>query len=834
MKTSNRYLTGRGALALLLVAAFVSTAASQDPIAGIRSESAAERVRAVRHLGEGNAPEANALLVEALADRDWEVVHEATIALRRKYSPAALQPLVELSLQGPIRRIRLSAAATLGLVAPAESAKYLQPAMGAKGIVPALAAEALAEIRHASSIDGLRQALRSKEGTVRREAAAALGSMREPQYLKDLEPLFADPDFGVRAGAIEGMARIGSFDALPYLISGLQAEDPSGAVLSDIIERRLAHAIRRILNDKRTDPDIERAVQRVVGAFRNEKNSLIAARLARVLGSIGRREPPPPPPPAGTEPEVPKETVSTPQPTKPEVAKGNPPAQAEGVGPVMQPDKVIAALVEVGMAHSGPEARRASAAALGRCGGDVAIAALQKAVVEDKDPRVRFHAIRGVIRWRDARDDASLQMLSKVLQYDDSALVREEAAVHLGLKGLIGAVDTLAARFEKDTAWEVAVASAVSLGKTRDPRAIDFLVKGLTHKDWRYRGAAAAGLGWTDLKEAIPHLMVAVGDEDACVARTAWEFLKRISGKGDIVMKRKAWEDWWTASAARFEVIDREKEIRDAKKYGYAPRDRDVYEDLDVVVLQSRGDSIENLLATLEIKHRLTRAKGLKDSGVQPFGVFVSNCTGEVQKEDHERIQWFVHVGGALFASCWAINETIGIEFPDTIRKYQAAKGQVLDKVRAEEMPTETPYLDGVFPDVTRPMYELYGAYLIEVLDPERCEVLMDSPDCATRWNGGTLAAWFTAGHGVVMGSSNHFDRQTLSKLKDAKNVSIRNEAERMAFAADHFGFDYARIRDLKAKGVFARQADAEKEVTDQSAFRFLTNFVRRKRLGEQ
>jgi hypothetical protein len=137
-----------------------------------------------------------------------------------------------------------------------------------------------------------------------------------------------------------------------------------------------------------------------------------------------------------------------------------------------------------------------------------------------------------------------------------------------------------------------------------------------------------------------------------------------------------------------------------------------------------------------------------------------------------------------------------------------------------------------VFPGVVRPIYELYGAFLIEVLDPERLEVLIDSADCATRWgNCGNLAAWFTSGHGVVLGSSNHFDRQTMSKLQQAWGVNVKTEAERRAFAVDHFGFSWEKVRELDQRGVFARQSESEKEVTDLSAFRFLTNFVRRKRI---
>ncbi len=130
-------------------------------------------------------------------------------------------------------------------------------------------------------------------------------------------------------------------------------------------------------------------------------------------------------------------------------------------------------------------------------------------------------------------------------------------------------------------------------------------------------------------------------------------------------------------------------------------------------------------------------------------------------------------------------------------------------------------------PDV-EPVYHLEGAYLIEVLDPERAEVLLDSPDAAQRHGCGNLAAWFTVGHGVVLDSANHFDMQGMRavRLKDAK--------ERMSFAMDRLGYDYTQLRELAAEGVFARQTLAVKRTRDLSIFRFITTFVRQKRLADQ
>jgi HEAT repeat protein len=810
--------------------------AAQDAAADLKSPDVKVRLAAVARLEEGSDPAAEDLLVLALDDRDGEVVERACTALARKATEKkALRPLAELAMNGSMRRVRLAAAAALGARLPEEGAKLIQGAVGSKDdFVSSVAAEALAEIRHPSTKEKLRAGLGQKSPWAAREAAQALGSLRDPSVVRDLDALLRAPDIRLRCGAIEGLARTGDLRALPSLLTELQEVKPPPP---DIVERRLVSAYRRLLWTKRGTDEAASGYRKAVDSFRNEKNGGAAARLARLLASLARAAPAPAAPaPAdggtgdGTARDA--EGVATlPEALQPPAAR-NAPALLEGEGPLGDPEEAVAALVESGLAHADPLARRASAWALGRIGGANAIEAARKATgTHEKDDLTRFHALRSVRRWRTARDEAAFQTFANVLQYDKAWRVREEAAVALGVRGLEGALDTLVARMTKDDAWQVVVSSAVSLGKTRDPGAVAALTPFLSHRDWRVRGAAAAGIGWTNTKESIPALLPMLSDAEVSVARTAWEFLKRVVDR-DLPLKAKEWEAFWAENGKDFQILDREKAIRDAKRFGYALNDKDVYEGLDVCVLESRGDKIEDLLKALDIRHRKTKSASVKKDGVQPLGAFVSNCTGEVQPDDHERIQWFVHAGGALFGSCWAIDKTIGQEFGLTMRRNVAYPGQVVDQVRAEELPTESEYLNGVFPGLVRPIYELYGAYLIEVLDPERLEVLIDSPETAAKFNGaGNLAAWFTAGHGVVMGSSNHFDRQTMSKLQQAWGVTVKTENDRRAFAVNHFGLSWERVRELDARGVFARQAESEREVADLSAFRFLTNFVRRKRI---
>jgi hypothetical protein len=140
----------------------------------------------------------------------------------------------------------------------------------------------------------------------------------------------------------------------------------------------------------------------------------------------------------------------------------------------------------------------------------------------------------------------------------------------------------------------------------------------------------------------------------------------------------------------------------------------------------------------------------------------------------------------------------------------------------------ESPYLTGVFESGTRPRYSLYGSHLIDVLDPERVEVLIDSPECESRWGGGNLAAWWSVGHGLILDSANHFDLQGLGyelapKMKDA--------ADRIAYAIDTMGLRYSEVRAIPGD-VWKSSTKSAEDVRDLSMFRFLTNFVRRKRIA--
>jgi len=159
---------------------------------------------------------------------------------------------------------------------------------------------------------------------------------------------------------------------------------------------------------------------------------------------------------------------------------------------------------------------------------------------------------------------------------------------------------------------------------------------------------------------------------------------------------KKIWRAWWEKVGEKYEFVDRDEEARKLKKYGYAVTRKGVYEGMDVIVLQSRGDSIEQLLGKMEISHRMTRAGQIPKDGLHPFALFVSNCTGEITNKDVEYLQWFVRAGGYLFCSCWALTHTAekvypGLDGYDPVVKKVPSKGNVLDNVPAEPAPRRAP-----------------------------------------------------------------------------------------------------------------------------------------------
>ncbi len=759
------------------LAVFLCAQDGREVEAELRAKDPRVRIEALGKL-QALAPEkAEKALVHALSDEDWEVVYVAAHTLgERGGGKAASGELLDLALRAPCKRVAIAAAASLAKVDAAGGAEALEKALGGKSVEPALAAlRVLFGVLDQPPPAGTRlvRLAGDSESEFHGLALQALvAGMRAPEESAYRELLGASRKSD-RAAVLE--ATVPSSD----LVLARAAWQALASEMNAIVERRL---LRLVVDSIRARNEALSAVQ-LLHSFREQVAAIAAApgrwaRLAREL-SIG----------GGIEPAALREVA------------------------------------ELDLARTEPGAREAAVVALGGLGEAGDAEALAERVSKDPDAGVRRLALRALGNLDAERAPIWRAVAITALAGDPDARVRETAAVALGTPAQAGASTALATALG-DRDWGVAVCAAVSLGKTGAENGREALVRLLDHADWRMRGAGVVALGHLRSLETVPALIERLEDPEPAVARSAFEILAGLAGRGDIERKSQAWKEWWNENRARVHWKPDLDLAKRYERYGYAVPLKEIYAGLDVVVLESRGDHIEEVLTDLAIDHRKTAGAGVAAAGLHRDALFFANCTGEIEEADAERLAWFVRAGGALFSSCWALSETIERVYPGVLRKLET-QAEVLDDVPAHAARPSSPFLEGVFPPDVEPVYHLEGAHLIEVLDPEWAEILIDSPECMERHGGGELAAWFPAGHGMIMDSVNHFDLQGLETA-----AQLETAEQRQAWAIDHMGLDWERWRATRKEKFWGNALRASEAIHDLSTFRFVTNFVRERRIA--
>jgi len=764
--------------------------ASKDPLV---------RIAAAKDAAKSPSDGAAKLLAKALADDDHEVALEAALALGAIGDAAANKALMDLALEGPVALVRRAACEALAKLAPADAAEKF--AKSARGKSEARALEALAYLGEAVAalggeiafeVEDLEERALSSDPWIAWFAGrAAVFGGRGVGPLAQLAALTKREKRGFTAlcGALEAAA-VRPNESVVAVVQGMLLE--SG--LDDLVERR---ALRVLANAVDLAGGAQAADALVEGLTPLRTAHIARLVIARVDG-------------AGA------------------ASTANAGANADALAAVRG-----AALRWARAALAGNDAatRGAGLDVLEREALDEDLAAVI-GLFEGNDRRTRQRAARALGRgW-----PVTSWIESATAQFakEDVFVLREEIAVQIGVRGAAEALPLLrTALSDKD--WEVVVCAAVSIGKTNVDGAAELLAELTTSSDWRKRGAAAAGFGWLYRADSIEPLVSLLKDRDTSVSRTALESLRRLTDRGDIGPDPAAWRAWWDEAKERhrFEHPADREEAR--KKYGYSdlerPPDASVYRELydafDVIALSGQADFVEKLLDGMKIPYRLTNASELARSQVHPFAAFFANCTGEVNGDDVERLQWFVRTGGHLFASCWSLEGTLAKVYPGVIRQVGIDTQEVIGSVPIFAADPSSRFLPGVFPRTVQPYFHLEGAMLIHVERPELGEVLIDSPVARDLWGHGNLVAWFEAGHGMLLDSANHFQIHGFERLEDLGDADALQ-----AYALDHMGLPLDRWRAIEGEKFWKKKSDAAANVPETAVFNFVTNFIRRYRAG--
>jgi hypothetical protein len=132
------------------------------------------------------------------------------------------------------------------------------------------------------------------------------------------------------------------------------------------------------------------------------------------------------------------------------------------------------------------------------------------------------------------------------------------------------------------------------------------------------------------------------------------------------------------------------------------------------------------------------------------------NCAGNFTPPGLRKLHQFVHEGGFLFTTDWALKNVLEPAFPGFV-EYNG-RPTADDVVRVEILSEDDPFLSSILGPGDDPQWWLEGSsYPIRVLDPEKVQVLVKSKELEEKWGEAPVFVTFPFGAGRVYHMISHF-----------------------------------------------------------------------------
>lgn len=216
-----------------------------------------------------------------------------------------------------------------------------------------------------------------------------------------------------------------------------------------------------------------------------------------------------------------------------------------------------------------------------------------------------------------------------------------------------------------------------------------------------------------------------------------------------------------------------------------------------VVVVRGQFDRAESIFELAGIPCTGVEPQDVVGLDLQPDQVLLIDCPGKLPGRALMKVRDFVHRGGLLVTTDWALRHVIERAFPGFVA--YGGRATADDVVRVVFEPVEDGFLDGLLDGNDDPLWWLEGSsYPIEVLDPARVKVLVSSEEMERKYGKAPIVVAFEAGEGKVYHLTSHF------YLQRAESRTARHAAR---------GSEY-----LREKGVCPSVFSSEERAAFESA----------------
>jgi hypothetical protein len=189
----------------------------------------------------------------------------------------------------------------------------------------------------------------------------------------------------------------------------------------------------------------------------------------------------------------------------------------------------------------------------------------------------------------------------------------------------------------------------------------------------------------------------------------------------------------------------------------------------DILVVPGAYDHVEQVLEALSLPFTIVHAEQLPATDLQPHQLLVVNCPGALDPRALRRVAAFVHAGGSLFTTDWALKHVLEPAFPGVVAYNEQPTPDAV--VRVEISDHDNPFLTGVMDGADDPQWWLEGSsYPIRILDRARVKVLLRSRELGERWGESPVAITFPWGEGEVFHMISHYYLQR-TELRTARHT---------------------------------------------------------------
>jgi len=230
----------------------------------------------------------------------------------------------------------------------------------------------------------------------------------------------------------------------------------------------------------------------------------------------------------------------------------------------------------------------------------------------------------------------------------------------------------------------------------------------------------------------------------------------------------------------------------------------------DVLVINGTYDHIHQVLSLTNIPFQRLNPDQVSAVELRPDQTVFVNCGTSFPAEAARKLATFVHAGGQLITTDWALKHVLEVAFPDMVRyNEQPTQDEV---VRIEVINREDPVIKGFLDEKADPVWWLEGSsYPIEILS-DKVEVMIRSKELGEKYGQEPVVIKFKYGKGIVYHMISHFYLQRTETRDKVQSTASSNYAmskggsastNKLFMEADAEGLDFGTVQSANTSAEF-------------------------------